>query len=255
MASETSHTHINQLRPRAGALSVLISIASLFVLIATVFSFPFPLVRPFWIREALGLTGIINGVFLMLLAYQIERMNLPAAVGGLGLIINDQIFVWRGFFILLARQEYGNNPVLFLAGAAAMDLFLAVLFILTARLIWIHHTAKRRIAAADPASSFVQDGPAGFSPLVVSGIIYAGFFLGIYGSLSLGPKYSFVVLKGTAQLAGLLSFVGAGVEMDYYVRGRQGGILCGVKILSHLLMLAAVFWATYQLMPIEKMIF
>ena len=128
MQPEVSYHDFAELRAQTAFLSLLISLFSFLILAASAFSFPFPFVRPFWIGEALGLTGIANGIFFMLLARQMEKMSLPAAVGGLGLILNDQIFAWRGFHPLLLNHHLQKNAAFFMAGSVAADLFLFFYF-------------------------------------------------------------------------------------------------------------------------------
>ncbi len=92
-----------------------------------------------------------------------------------------------------------------------------------------------------------------FRPLLMSVLAYGIFSGAIYWTFSIDGKYSFVVLKAVAQLASLVAFLGIGIEVDYFLHGSQGKILCWVKGLSHSIALAAVLWAAYRLMPIERM--
>lgn len=218
---------------------------------ASFFSSPFIFVRQPWIKEVLGLSGLLQVMVLLVVSRQIEKNHsIPALLVGIGLVINEQILSCRGFWILITRHSVDVFSFSYFIFSTAASVILAGMMIAAIRDFYIARKIvdqRKPPINPDPLESLRLLIPT----LLVYGLIFGAAF---YAVKSLEGAFQFSALKNLGWIASALAAAGIGFEINDCVDGIQTRKSCWIKCLSHGLGLAAVLWVIYRTMPIESML-
>ena len=250
MTARNSAPGFEQTHAELNVLSFWIFLLALPMLLASVFSFPFPFVRQGWIKEMVGLAGPLNVLLMGWISLGIKRMHLPPMTAGIGLFLNEQILTGYGFMSLFSAGHAGKKDVFFLAVSAIAGLIFLILLI---RAFQITVYYKKWFYEEGPGSE-QEEEPAEFLPLILSLLMYAVLFVGVYFSKFLSWPWPVTALKGISQAASFMTCLGIGYEIQFYLRKDQSALQCWVKALSHLMGLAIILLLVYHRMPIEAML-
>jgi predicted permease len=236
----SQHSHIAQ----RSAIAFFFSIWGTVLLIAALFSQPFPHVRSIWTKEVWGLLGLINSFLFIVFARRIENRSVTASLAILGILINDQILSFRGFYQLALQNAVHLEDVLFLIFSV---LATVILSLCAARVTQINLSVTH--IHSESSSDSV------FAPLVMSAIAYAviiGFLVG--SSFIYEDEYRFALFRMLGEAVSVVAMAGIGFEIKNYRKNRQSQTLCIVKACTHLLVLVTLLWILYRLIPIQEVI-
>ncbi len=249
-----SELHFSQLKLKAKKLALALNILSVFLAIAAIFSIPFPFYRPNWIREVWGLTGLMHAFSFLLLSRQIEKVSLPATLGILGLLLNEQLLVLFSFLRLFSYSMFSIPYLLFFLFSEAVVFALAFSFLSDIRILCAY--LKKPVSYMKYSDQEKPHGvnDSGLHFLFGSGLCYAIFAGLIYQTFSLPPSFTYSIMKITGCLVSLSSFVWAGLEIQEYFFGRQKLILCQVKVITHALLLFGFLWVIYRSIPFQSVL-
>jgi hypothetical protein len=220
------------------------------IAIAITFSIPFPFSRHPWMQEVLGLSGIVNAFFFIVIAYRMERMSLPAAFAGLGLVLNEIILIAHEFWIFYhAKNEFGYK--FFLLTSSLILIIGLIVFMMGIRVVYQYRWIQ--------ANEKIEKGTihtGEYIPFFVSVIVYLSLYAAIYVVLhsNLGEGLRYGMLKILAAIATFGALSGVGYEIAEWTKTKKKKILCWVKSLTHVLTLAALLLILYRNMPVQSVL-
>lgn len=225
---------------------------ALVILLASLFSLPFPFVRQLWLQSVIGALGFVNCGLILWMTARIRSLSYPAIFGGFGLIFHEQLLAVRSFAALYRRNAAGEHDALFLAATVVFCLGLAFLFGKCLKPLTGHsksfgrdfYMEHRRSISTEAASLQVQT-------LVENVAIYSVLMIGLWQSRVLDLPLHFSACKLIGELTCVAGFRGIAKEIDlYYKEAQQKGVML-VKILSHILVAGGVLFIIYKIMPVE----
>ena len=232
-------------------LAFWVDLFAIAIIAAVIFSFPFPFVRQVWIKEATGLTGLINSVFLIVIARAMKRLEFSAPLAGLGLILNEVVIVWRSYNYLALHGSPSRYQIYFLCVSIFANFLMALLFMIAFKRLYRlyatgfekSHKEIIKVAPMPAFMTFVLNSAAYL--MVVAGVYIGHFFHG-------GLRFSMYEFLG--EVSALIAAIGIGHEIKACLNGGQAWPQGIIKSLSHFLALAVIFLVLYKAISFEGVI-
>lgn len=241
------------LGPQVQRISFVTLSFCLIAVIASFFSFPSLFVRQSWIREVLGLSGLLQVMVLLIVLRQIERFHsIPALLASIGLVLNEQILACRGFWILITRHGVDVSSILYFSLSTLAGLILGGLLMAALKNFYL---SRKIIDQRKPSNS--PDAVESLRLLIPTLLVYGFIFGGVVYTVKapgLEAAFQFSILKNIGWIASAFSAAGIGFEINDFIDGIQTKKSCWIKSLSHGILLIAVLWTIYRMMPIESVI-
>lgn len=250
--AKSHHSFSITYRQELSRISGFIGFIALLVFVASLFSLPFPFSRVYWLKPALGVSGLINSGLWIWIAQKIKKGSLLAAFSGLGLIVYDQILTWSGFLFHIRKNQPVWQDGAYLAVSIAVS---ATLLLLIARMLppifAFTRTIPRRMYFSRHVVLTDKKYSLQLETLVLNIILYGALFSGAWYSPALSGVSQFSCFKILGEAVCVVAAGGIGQEISLFLEDLQPRILCAVKILTHLLLLAAFFCLLYQRLPFD----
>lgn len=233
--------------------TTFLSVLSVVIAFTSLMGFPFPFSRAVWIREIWGVTGLIHAFLFFLIQWRINRASFTAPFAGIGLTLNYGILTVYGFFYILFHRELHWQDTAFFVFTMFLTVAMVAMFIDVLSAVYgffIRRNKGQKMQAEDSVAGIENQTDA--SALILSSVGYVIIFACLYGVHFLKEVEQYGALKIIGTLISPLSFGGIGQEIDYYIQGKQNRFFCIVKSLTHILVLAGIFWVIYRRMPIAS---
>ena len=250
MAAQNPGLDFEETREKLKALSVWIFVLLLPLLAASVYSWPFPFVRQLWMKETIGLTGLVNAFFFGWISMRMKQMHLQPIIAGIGLFLNEMLLTIYGFWFSKSLGYGGKRDLVFCVVSVGMGFFYLGLLLSAAKVVVQY---KKWFYNKGPGVE-KEKHPEEILPLMISLVVYALLFIGAWQSKIFPWAVSVALLKGIGQGASFFAFLGIGYEIHFYLRNEENLLQCCIKGLSHALALAIILVLVYHRLPLESMV-
>ncbi|MSR77115.1 MAG: hypothetical protein EXS63_02660 [Candidatus Omnitrophica bacterium] len=242
-----------EIKVRVIISSLAVAAMGVAILLAVLFSVPFPLVRKVWIEEMWGYYGLMNSICFFLIARGMWRMHASAPFAGLGILIHEQILTWRGFSYLQAHLMLNSQSVLFVGLSFLITGGLGFIFIRAICHIFAYRQFKHGHDKSHTTGSPSRDfgGVIFFSALLVLSWV-AHDSVGSIMHFKVNVAYSCLrILGGFLFFA---TFLAIGYEVDLFFKQGRWNSAATLRLVGYGLMLVVVQFFIYSHMPIEAVI-
>ncbi len=238
----------------AQVASGVLNVVAFAVFLASLFSFPFPLSRVVWLMPGLGVSGLINSGLLFWIAQKVKKLSMPAIFAALGLVAHELVLTWAGFYHLTLKRAPGRDDIFFLTGSSIALILFAFFLFHTVNLAIIRAANLNKKTYLNKGADLRTKNSVEAEALLINVMFYAVFIALAFWATKFDLKYQYTAFRNFSKLSCMVSFMGIGQEITFYLDQINTRAQCIVKSLTHLIALTAVLWVIYHLNPLDYFI-
>ncbi len=225
----------------------LVMVMALMMLAASVFTLPFPFVRPMWIGEIWGYYGLLNSVCFIAISQGLSRFSMSAAVSGMAITLYDQWLTWHAFLLRFNAGELDGDSLLYMGISLLVGGVLIMLLLSSMRASYLHIQHHR-----GEKENQVQKARKVLILTSVMSVLYIGLILVAGKAAHLDPPVAYATLRILGVPACLLAGarIGGLLQTGFENGGMDPSTIA--RIIFHALFFAWILWSIHALIPLQQ---